>query len=248
MTPEFPAGPPAPPERPEVVAAIAACAARGGWRQYRGPEHDALQAELAARFRAPFVELVASGTIATELALRGTKVGPGDEAILSAYDFKGNAAAVLALGARPVLVDADPRRGQIDAAQAEALDRPAVKALVASHLHGGLADAPRLRALADARRWTFVEDACQAPGAWLAGRPAGGWGHAATLSFGGSKLLAASRGGAVLTADAGIMQRLRLHLERGNHAAPASAVGPARYRPVPFDPIRAFLRGRRAPR
>ncbi len=228
---EFPAGPPGPPERPDVAAAVAACAARGGWREYRGAEHAGLAAELAARFQAPHVELVASGTLATELALRGARVGPGAEVLLSAYDFKGNAAAVLALGATPVLIDADPCTGQMDVAAAELVTRPAVRAVVASHLHGGMVDMPRLRRLADARGWTLVEDCCQCPGATLAGRPAGGWGHAATLSFGGSKLLAASRGGAVLSGDPGLMQRLRLWLERGNHAAPLSELQAAALRP-----------------
>ena len=50
----------------------------------------------------------ASGTAAVELALRGLKIGAGDEVLLSAYDFKGNFQNILTVGAMPVLVDISP--------------------------------------------------------------------------------------------------------------------------------------------
>jgi dTDP-4-amino-4,6-dideoxygalactose transaminase len=60
-----------------------------------------------------------------------------------------------------------------------------------------------------------VEDAAQAAGATTEDRPAGTWGDAGVLSFGGSKLLTAGRGGAVLTRHADVFQRARLALGRG---------------------------------
>jgi dTDP-4-amino-4,6-dideoxygalactose transaminase len=54
------------------------------------------------------------------------------------------------------------------------------------------------------------------------GRPAGTWGDVGILSFGGSKLLTAGRGGALLTRRAAVAQRARLWLQRGNHLCPLS--------------------------
>lgn len=79
-----------------------------------------------------------------------------------------------------------------------------------------------IRALADEYGLRVVEDACQAPGAEVDGQPAGAWGDAGVLSFGGSKLLTAGRGGAVLTRHADIHQRMKIFAQRGNDAFPLS--------------------------
>jgi dTDP-4-amino-4,6-dideoxygalactose transaminase len=67
-----------------------------------------------------------------------------------------------------------------------------------------------------------VEDAAQMPGARIEGRRAGTWGDVGTVSFGGSKLLTAGRGGAIITSDRTIHHRARLHCQRGNHVSPLS--------------------------
>jgi dTDP-4-amino-4,6-dideoxygalactose transaminase len=81
---------------------------------------------------------------------------------------------------------------------------------------------PRVVEFARAHRLAVIEDACQAPAARVAGRIAGSWGDVSTLSFGGSKLLTAGRGGAILTASAEIHQRAKVFCHRGNHAFPLS--------------------------
>src|SRR5215831_17047378 len=73
-----------------------------------------------------------------------------------------------------------------------------------------------------ARGVAVVEDAAQCPGASVQGRPAGAWGDVGVLSFGGSKLLSAGRGGALLTRHADVHQRARLFLHRGNLVCPLS--------------------------
>jgi dTDP-4-amino-4,6-dideoxygalactose transaminase len=81
---------------------------------------------------------------------------------------------------------------------------------------------PRLCEIARSHGLAIVEDACQVPGATVQGRAAGSWGDVSVLSFGGSKLLTAGRGGAVLTQRADIAQRIKIYCERGNHAFPLS--------------------------
>jgi len=66
------------------------------------------------------------------------------------------------------------------------------------------------------------EHACQNPGAIVEGRVAGTWGDAGILSFGGSKLLSAGRGGAIVTHRPELAQRLQLYTQRGNDAYPLS--------------------------
>jgi dTDP-4-amino-4,6-dideoxygalactose transaminase len=221
--PILPEGPPPWPRPDEAVrSALEAAYADGSWGRYDGPHCERLRQLLAEMQGVPHVWLCSSGTIAVELALRGLKIGPGDEVILAAYDFPGNFRAIEATGARPVLVDLSPQTWSLDVSEAERALTPQTKAVIVSHLHGSLADMRRLRELADRRGVAVVEDACQAPGAMIAGRPAGSWGDCGILSFGGSKLLTAGRGGSIVSAREDVVQRIKIFAQRGNDAFPLS--------------------------
>lgn len=213
---------PWPPACSDVADALQDALADGSWGQYTARHTATLATRLAEQFQCDYVQLCSSGTIAVEIALRAVGVEPGDEVAIAAYDFPGNFRAIEAIGATPVLVDISSDTWSIDPASLAAVESKKIKAAVVSHLHGGLAPMPLLRRLADERGFKIVEDACQAPGAVIEGRPAGAWGDASVLSFGGSKLLTAGRGGAVLTRDAMTHQRGKLHGERGNQAFPLS--------------------------
>jgi perosamine synthetase len=215
----------------DVREALARAYRSGNWGQYDGPESKQLLADLCQCFSCEHAMLCSSGTIGIELALRGCGVTAGAEVVLAGYDFPGNFRAVEAIGARPVLVDVDPQTWSLDVRQLEEIDRPAVKAVIASHLHGGLVDMPTLMRLAQARGWSVVEDACQQPGATLHGRAVGSWGDVGVLSFGGSKLLTAGRGGALLTNNAQILQRVKVFADRGNQAFPLSELQASVLRP-----------------
>jgi dTDP-4-amino-4,6-dideoxygalactose transaminase len=77
-------------------------------------------------------------------------------------------------------------------------------------------------AIAESHKIAVIEDACQNPGAICSGRIAGTTGDVGVLSFGGSKLLTAGRGGAVITNRSDIAQRIRLFTQRGNDSYPLS--------------------------
>src|SRR5262245_17259960 len=221
--PAFPDGPPLwPSEDEEVLSALQAAYADRSWGRYDGPHSCRLVEQLRRMHGAEHVVLCSSGTIAVELALRGLKIGPGDEVILAAYDFAGNFRAVEAIGAHPVLVDLADQTWTLDGDLLPGAIGPQTKAIIVSHLHGTLAEMPRIIDVARAAGLAVVEDACQAPGAVVSGRVAGNWGDVGIHSFGGSKLLTAGRGGAILTANAAVAQRIRIYNQRGNEAFPLS--------------------------
>lgn len=221
--PVQPAGPPQwPPADPEVARVLEQMAADGSWGRYHGEYVPALTSQLQQFLDCEHLLLCSSGTAAVELALRGIGVGVDDEVILAGYDFRGNAGDILALGAVPVLVDVLPGTVAIDPALVERAISPATRAVLVSHLHGAVADMPRLRELADRHGLPVLEDACQMPGSTVYGRQAGLWGDVGVWSFGGSKLLSAGRGGLVYSGDAAIIQRARLYNQRGNEASPLS--------------------------
>jgi len=215
-TPVRPEGPPGwPSSDPEIRAVLESLAADGSWGRYHGPHVPDLEAALAAYHDVPSALTCASGTLAVEAALRALGVGPGDEVILAAYEYESNFLSVHALGARPVLADVEPGNWNLDPAQLEAAIGPATKAVIATHLHGGIVPMAPVMDIARRHGLGVVEDAAQAPGAVVEGRQAGSWGDVGVLSFGGSKLLSAGRGGALLTRRPQLHQRARVWLSRG---------------------------------
>jgi perosamine synthetase len=195
-----PAGPPEWPMPDSGVERMLARAyADGNWGRYHGPYVEQFSEFLAAYHAIPHVHLCASGTAAVEFALRGVGISSGDEVLLAAYEFKANLQNLFALGVSPVLVDVRPDDWNLDVSQLEKAISSKTKAVLVSHLHGGVVDMPAVMSIAQVHGLAVVEDACQMPGATIAGRRAGTWGDAGILSFGGSKLTTAGRGGAVLT-------------------------------------------------
>lgn len=219
----FPEGPPVwPPVEEDILNVFRTIWADGSWARYQAQHLEALEQQLMCQFKTPHVALTCSGTVAVELALRGLKVGAGDQVILAGYDFPGNFRAIEAVGATPVLTDIVAGRWSPDAGLLETAWSPQVRAVVVSHLHGDLAPMREICEWAADRGVGVVEDACQTPGGLVQGKPAGTWGDAGVISFGGSKLMTAGRGGAVLTHDAQVRQRIRIANQRGNEAFPLS--------------------------
>lgn len=209
-------------EAREIATRLQSLAQSGAWRKYEGEELVELRSALKLTFGRLFAHETSSGTIAVELALRACEVTAGDEVLIAGYDFPGNFRAIEAIGARPVLVDLAPGRFTLDPEQLQQAIGPTTRAAIVSHLHADLASLAEISDILDRHSITLIEDACQVPGARLSGRPAGSFGKASVLSFGGSKLLSAGRGGAVLTDDPQVAQRLKILNDRGNLAFPMS--------------------------
>lgn len=216
--PVRPQGPPPwPPRDPAIEAALYAALAEGTWGQYQAGHVDRLEQEIRRLWNVAHVLCCGSGTYAVELGLRALGVHPGDEILMAAYDYPPNFLTVHALGAMPVLVDLAPSDWQMDVTRLEEVRTERTRVVLASHLHGGLVQMRALRSWADTHGLKILEDAAQCPGAVVDGRPAGTWGDAGVLSFGGSKPLSAGRGGALLTPQAQVHQRARLQLLRGGN-------------------------------
>lgn len=205
-----------------IRAAFEAMLRDGSWGRYHGPHCDQLRHDLAEFHNVEHAILCSSGTSAVELALRAAKVEPGDEVILAAYDYKANFANVIGLGAIPVLVDTLPGVPVLDPDQLPDAVSDKTRAIICSHLHGSFAPMDQIVEFARQHGLPVIEDACQATGGILNGKVAGSIGDVGVLSFGGSKLMTAGRGGAVVTNDATIAQRIRLYTQRGNDAYPLS--------------------------
>lgn len=148
-----------------------------------GKASEALEKEVATLCGTQYGIGVNSGTDALFLALTAWGVGEGDEVITSPYTFFATIEAIVQTGARPVLVDIEPRNYQLDPDQVEQAITSQTQAILPVHLFGHPADMKALSSIAQRHRLAVVEDACQAIGAQLDGQPVGSWGDIGCFSF-----------------------------------------------------------------
>jgi dTDP-4-amino-4,6-dideoxygalactose transaminase len=204
------------------LAALQASYQDGSWGKYWGENVTRLEEKLRQYFHADHALACGSGTFAVELALRALKIGPGDEVLAAGYDYPGNFLSIHAVGAFPVLIDLAPENWNLHFENIIPAIGPKTRALLVSHLHGGFVSMKEVMEIARTHHLAVIEDAAQMPGAVIQGQKAGTWGDVGILSFGGSKLLTAGRGGALITNRPEIFQRAKTFQLRGNLVCPLS--------------------------
>lgn len=176
-----------------------------------GPAVQRFEGDFARYCRTEHAVAVSSGTAALHLALLAAGVEPGDEVITVPMTFVATVAAILYAGARPIFVDVDESTWTMDAAQLEAAITPRTKAILPVHLHGLMADMEPILAMAARRGIAVIEDAAQAHGAEYRGKRAGSMGRLGCFSFyPGKNLGACGEGGAVVTDDPALAERVRV--------------------------------------
>jgi dTDP-3-amino-3,4,6-trideoxy-alpha-D-glucose transaminase len=176
-----------------------------------GPELAAFEAEFASYCGVEHCVGVGSGTDALLLALRACQIGPGDEVITPSLTFYATAFAVAAAGAVPVFVDVEEATATLNLDLVREAITSRTRAILPVHLYGRCANLGGLAELATERGLRLIEDAAQAHGARWNGSRAGAAGDVGCFSFYPSKNLGAwGDGGAVVTSDATLAERLRL--------------------------------------
>jgi perosamine synthetase len=192
----------------EEEDAILAVVRSGKWNRGTGRTVDQFETRYAQLMGAQRCLATANGTSALLVSLNTLGIGPGDEVIVPPYTFVATINAILQLGAIPVFVDSDRETFQIDARKIEAAITPRTVAIMPVHLGGSVADLDTILAVAKKRNLPVVEDACQAHLAEWKGRKVGTYGKVGCFSFQASKNLNAGEGGAILTDDTELLERL----------------------------------------
>lgn len=154
---------------------------------------------------------VTSGTTALYTAMAAIEIGPGDEVILPAWTWYADYDAVVLCGALPVFAEIDESLA-IDPSDIEHRITPRTKAIVPSHLQGGVADMDPILEIARRHKLLVVEDCAQCCGGRYQGKYVGSIGDVGINSFQLSKTITSGEGGAVTTNDPKLFERaVRFH-------------------------------------
>ncbi|MDE3088780.1 MAG: DegT/DnrJ/EryC1/StrS family aminotransferase [Chloroflexota bacterium] len=186
-----------------------------------------------------------SGTAALHLALLILGVKAGDEVITTTHTFIATAEVISLIGAKPVLVDIDPRTYNIDPNQIEAAITPRTRAIIPVHLYGQPAEMDTILDIARRHNLRVIEDAAQAHGAEYRGKRAGSLGDVACFSFyPGKNLGAYGDAGALVTNDAALADHARMLRDHGRSEKYAHKLVGYGYR---LDALQAAILGAKLP-
>ncbi len=183
-----------------------------------GPDVEAMEQEVAQYCRANHCIGVSSGSDALLVCLMALDIGQGDEVITTPYTFFATAGAIVRMGAKPVFVDIDPVTFNIDTKQIAARVTKRTRAIMPVHLFGQCAEMDPILDIANKHKLAVIEDAAQAIGSEYKGRRAGSMGTVGCYSFFPSKNLGCfGDGGAVVTQDRALADKIRLLRGHGSH-------------------------------
>ncbi len=182
---------------------------RTGWISSEGPYVREFEDSFSSKIGCRFGIAVCNGTAALELAVRALGIGPGDEVILPTFTIISCAAAIVRVGATPVVVDADPKTWNMDVSQIEAKITSNTKAIMPVHIYGLPVDMDPLLDVASRHQLKVIEDAAEAHGLKYKGRNCGTFGNLSIFSFYPNKLITTGEGGMILTDDEMLAERCK---------------------------------------
>ena len=163
--------------------------------------------------------LTTSCTDALEMAALLLDIRPGDEVIVPSYTFTSTANAWVLRHATPVFADIRPDTLNLDERQLEALVTEKTRAIVPVHYAGVGCDMDAILAIATKRGIAVVEDNAHGLFGRYRGRPLGGFGAMAAVSFHETKNVSCGEGGALLVNDPDLIRRAEILREKGTNRA-----------------------------
>ena len=196
------------------------------WIAPLGPHVNAFEKGLQEQTQTKHAAALSSGTSAIHLALILLGVKSGDTVFCQSITFSASANPILYQGATPVFIDSEKDTWNMDpellkiALQKASLNENLPKAIIPVHLYGMPAKMSEIIAIANEYGVPVIEDAAEALGANINGKPCGSFGTFGVLSFNGNKIITTSGGGALLSDDAEVIEKARFLSTQARDSAP----------------------------
>ena len=157
---------------------------------------------------------VTNGTSGLITALIGCDIKAGDRVLVSSYTFLATALAVKCLEAIPIPLNIDLQNG-FDLQDLEEELKKGCKAVIVVQLQGRCFDLSKVKCLLEKYNVKLIEDSCQAFGAKIKDEYAGTIGDVGVYSFQQFKQVSCGEGGAVVTNNKTIYQKMRNYTDMG---------------------------------
>lgn len=175
-----------------------------------GPNIDKAERSLESYTGAKHAVVVSNGTAALHCACIAAGIGPGDEVITTPITFAASANCALYCGATPIFADIDPETFNIDPESIETKISERTKAVVAVDFTGQAVRINEIREICNKHNLVFIEDAAHSIGTKYNGQMVGSLADMTCMSFHPVKTITAGEGGAILTNDDELWERLVL--------------------------------------
>lgn len=206
----------------EAEVALVTEAVRDGWYEKRNLHLEQFTREFLQYTGRRYCLPTSHGTAAIHLALIGLGIGPGDEVIVPDITWVASAAPVAYVGAKVVFADIDEGNWCLSPVAFEKAITRKTKAVIVVDLLGTIPDMDTILAIARKHRIAVIEDAAEAIGARYKGKPAGSFGDISIFSFNATKLVIAGQGGAAVTDDRKVYERMKLYAHHGINKRPSA--------------------------
>lgn len=180
-----------------------------------GPQIPTFEKMIADYIGTKYCLTFNSGTSALHAALLSYRIGAGDEVIVPSFTFIATANAPKFVGAIPVFADIEDATFGLDLADVEAKITPRTKAILPVHYGGFPCQIQELQKIADEHGLILIEDAAEAFGAKVGDRKVGTFGDSAIMSFCQNKIITTGEGGAVVTNNRDLYEKMKLIRSHG---------------------------------
>ncbi len=164
---------------------------------------------LAAYTGSRYAIAVNSGTAALQAALYALDIKQGDEVLLPSFTFVATANAVVSVGAKPVFVDIISNNYTMDPDDLKRKITKKSKAVIPVHLYGNFAYMNEISEIANKYNLDIIEDAAQSLGTTYKNKQSGTFSRMGCFSMYAAKVVTAGEGGAIITDEKGLYEKLR---------------------------------------
>jgi len=176
-----------------------------------------LKSKIQKITQAKYVLPVTSCTHGLELAMLAIDLKAGDEVIMPSFTMSSTANAVVLRGGRPVFTDIERKYFCIDPDDIEKKITKKTKGIIVVHYAGMPCLMEEINRIANKNKLWVVEDAAHAIGAEYKGKALGTWGDIGVYSFHGTKNVCCGEGGAVLTNNTKLAQKMEVVMANGTN-------------------------------
>lgn len=178
------------------------------WLTNQGRYVQILENDIARLLGAKHCIAMCNGTIALEIAIRA--LGLSKEVIVPSFTFIATAHSLKWQEITPVFCDIDPKSHNIDPAMIERMITPNTTGIIGVHLWGRPCVIEQLEALAKKHHLKLLFDASHAFACSHSGKMIGGFGDAEVFSFHATKFFNTGEGGAIVTNNDELAEKIRL--------------------------------------